>query len=186
MRQIRSGFGAVLLLVASACSKGARPPDDSATAKPAGQVDAGAACSLHFTAGPIADPNRPCTIEADYMSSSLRSVVEIGGDSGQLTVHFNLTKPGELKVGTVTNADSGVTGLLDITNGDAGYEMTTTPGSETGTFTFTVTKVGVVTTSSSATNYALTGSLDVVVPADTTTAAKGTGPVTVHVVFGGN
>ncbi len=185
MRHVRLLTGLALFAIVAACDSAPKAPKARVLESPDAHVDAGAECSLHFTAGPIGDPALPCTIEADYVTSSGRTVVEIGGDSGQLTVHFNLTKPGPLDTGVVTNADSGVTGLLDITNGNDDYEMTTTPGSEAGTFRFSVTKAAVAIADERARTYALTGSLDATVPADTTSAAKGKGPVAVHVTFGG-
>jgi hypothetical protein len=183
MRNIRWWAGVAFVTMAAACGGKAKSADIPVAEIPDPHVDAGAGCSLHFTGGPIADPDLPCTIEADYVLSTSRTVVEIGGDSGQLTVHFNLTRPGELDSGVVTNGQGGITGLLDITNGDADYEMTTAPGSETGSFSFSVTRVNVAVTSDRARNYTLVGSLDATVPADTTT--KATGTVVVHVTFGG-
>lgn len=142
-------------------------------------------CTMHFTSGPIADPNATCTVSAVYNPSTTTSIIEIAVVNSTLDAEFNTTRPGQLDTTTSTNTSAGATGLFDIkASGAPSYEMTTAPGSQTGTFSVKFTKVSVASTSAEGTTYSITGTLDATVPADTTTGATGT--VTVHATFSGN
>jgi hypothetical protein len=185
MRRMGSHLVLAALAGVLACSETSHPSSDrSQTSTAQSMATAPTTCTMHFTDGPIPDPNLSCTVEADFNPSTSTAILEIGAMSGDLQARFNMTKPGQLDTTTVTNTSAGATGLFILDNGNADYELTTAKGSEAGTFTFHATKVSVASTSAEGTTYSISGALDASVPADTTTSARGT--VKVHVTFGGS
>lgn len=183
MRRLTVYLAVATVTVACGGKRAAAPPADSSVVANAAtpSVASGVTCTMHFTSGPIADPGAPCTVEADYFNGSGRSVVEIGMLRGNLQARFNFTVPGHLDTLPKTNTTDSVTGLLDVSTGGHAFEMTTAPGSATGTFALRLTKVTTNSTNGGTINFAIAGTLDATVPADTTSGATGT--VTIHAVF---
>jgi hypothetical protein len=134
-----------------------------------------------------------CTAVANTTTATNTSAVQITGSSTDLVaagsaaavvISVGINRTGAMQTGTWTNTTPGMSGSISVTNGDSTWITTTNTGTNQGTFTMTLTKVTLLTTTANGPAYLVDGTLDATVPAVTTTGATGT--VTLHIDFTNN